>query len=270
MPTLAEILDDPKGYPNDRKITLEGVDTTLGELRGGYLKDADYRQKTTALARERDSFSREKADFEQARTDAEAQLARLAEAALQKATPTGTAPTPDDVEQYLQKDPVAARLVARIEKLNTRLDEVAKKDTEREAQVRAQQEAYVADLHHRAMQTIAQRDPYFADPAKREEFTKWAVAQGIPRVDWAYSHYLVTQGLLDARVKEAEGKAKETASKEAYDKARKELASPVIPARRVIQTTLAEGAPKTFDEAQDAAMRDPEILSLLEGYSGRE
>src|SRR5437899_2075242 len=103
MPSLTEILDDKKGFPDDRKITLaDGVETTLGELRGGYMKERDYRQKTQAVAEERRTLDQERQKFEQDKQEAEAKLSELL-----KQVVTPNAPKPQQVEEwreYLERD----------------------------------------------------------------------------------------------------------------------------------------------------------------------
>ncbi len=57
--------------PDTQEIELEGgVKVTFGELRKGYIKDADYRQKTEAVARDRETVERDKAELERQKTEA--------------------------------------------------------------------------------------------------------------------------------------------------------------------------------------------------------
>ena len=58
-----------------------------------------------------------------------------------------------------------------------------------------------------------------------------------------------------------------TQSKEAYEKAKRDLAQPAqLPNRRVAAAPPPE-APKSLDEAFDQAGRDPEILATMQGYT---
>lgn len=255
MPTLNEILDNRKDFPDDRKITLaDGVETTLGELRGGFMKDADYRQKTARVARERESLEAEREKFAADRKEAEEQLASLVERAVTQGAPR--AQQVDEFEALLERDPLARRLHGQLKTLESKQAEYDKKFAEQEQRLKDQQQAFLVDQHRRALAALKSRDPEL-DEVQLVEFAKH---NAIPRLDLAYRLYTE-----DKRFKGELDKAKESAVKEGYEKAKRELAQPQLPNRRVAPT-LPENAPKSFDEAADAALRDPEILSAMEGY----
>lgn len=254
MPTLQEILDNRKDFPDDRKITLaDGVETTLGELRGGYMKDADYRQKTSRLARDREELLSERQRFEQDRQEAEAQLAKLVEQAVTRGAPRDQQQA--EWEAFVERDPFAKRLMAEVSETKAKLQEFEKKTQTYEQQLQAQQQAMLVDQHRRALAALKSRDPDLDET----QLVNFARENAIPRLDLAYR--LLTE---DKRIKDEVTKAKEAAAKESYEKAKRELAQPMLPHRRVAPS-VPENAPKDFDEAADRALRDPEILAHMEG-----
>lgn len=255
MPSLQDLIDDSKKYPNDLKITLhDGVETTLGDLRGGFMKDADYRQKTSRLAREREEFQSEQARFAQDKQEAEAQLAALVEKAV-----TAGAPRTQQVDEwqaYLERDPVARRLVGELESVKSKLGEFERRSAEYEQRIQQQQQALLVDQHRRALAALKSRD---AD-LNEAELVNFARDNAIPRLDLAYR--LFTE---DKRMKAEVDKVRETTQKEAYEKAKRDLAQPMLPSRRVAPS-VPDTAPKSFDEAADMALKDPEILATMEGH----
>jgi hypothetical protein len=261
MPSLNDLLEDRAQYPDTQEITLAGVTTTLGDLREqGYFRKADYTKKTTELARHREAFAREKAEFEQARAGAEAELAKMVEQAVGRretvaaANPTATA---DDVERYLASDPVSQRILARVADATKALDEMRAQQTQLAEGMKRQQEAMLVDFHNRALATL---DPRMKEyEVSRDDLVKYAQQNSIPRLDLAFD--LMTR---DKQLEAREKAAAEKAHAAAYEKAKLELNSPTLPRRRVAAAPAVD-APKTFDEAADAAARDPEILATLEG-----
>lgn len=256
MPSLSEILDNKKDFPDDRKITLaDGVETTLGELRGGYMKDADYRQKTSRLAREREEFMGERQRFEQDRQEAEAQLAKLVEQAVTRGAPVQQQQA--EWEAFVERDPFAKRVMSEMKATQSKLEALEKQSQAYEQRLQQQQQAMLVDQHRRALAALKSRDPELDE----QQLVHFAQENAIPRLDLAYR--LLTE---DKRMKDVETKAKENAAKEGYEKAKRELAQPMLPHRRVAPS-VPETAPKTFDEAADAALRDPEILATMEGLA---
>lgn len=255
MPTLQEILDDRKGFPDDRKITLaDGVETTIGELRGGYMKDSDYRQKTSKLAREREEFSTERARFEQDKQEAEARLAELIEKAVTPRAPLDQQQA--EWQAYLERDPLARHLTKELSEVKSKLNAYESKTQEYEQRLYQQQQALLVDQHRRALAAIKSRDPELNE----QELVEFAQHNAIPRLDLAYR--LLTE---DKRFKTEIDKVKETTHKEAYEKAKRDLSQPALPSRRVAPS-VPETAPKSFDEAADRALQDPEILATMEGH----
>ena len=253
MPTLHEYLENRTAYPDSTTITLaDGVETTLGDMRSGYMKDADYRKKTSDLADKRRAFDTERQEWEVARLDAEARLTELAKT-LMTANPGMTR---KDAEEELEDDPRAKKLNQKIAQLESKLGQYDDLIARHEQRLRGAEETYVADQHRRVIADLKSRD---AD-LDVEELITYAKSHYIGRLDDAYKA-MRHDTLVERAVKDAT----ETARKEAYEKAKLELMQPVISPRRVVTSQLAENAPKSLDEAAEAAMQDPEILKIIAG-----
>jgi len=264
MATLEEYLADRKQYPDDQKIVLaDGLETTLGELRDqGFFRKQDYTHKTNAVAREREALQREKAEWEQSKTAAEAELARLAEQALQRAATVqrqNPDATVDEVDAYIAKDPVSQRLLRQIEAANKRASDAEAKATKAAEENAKQQQWYWQDLHQRALAAMKpQMDELGITP---DEVVTFAKQSNIPRIDWAFD--LLAK---DKRIEVATKKAAEEAEKRAYERARQELAAPAQLPQRRLAPVLPQDQPQTFEDAKLAAARDPEILATIEGF----
>ena len=255
MPSLQDLLDDRKKYADDLKVTLaDGVESTLGELRGGFMKEADYRQKTAKVARDREELSAAQSKFEQDRQEAEAQLASLVERAVTRDAPANQQQA--ELDAFLQRDPVARHLTQKLSTVEAKLAEQEKRAVANEQRLQQQQQAMLVDQHRRALAALKSRDP----DLNEQELVQFAQENAIPRLDLAYR--LHTE---DKRWKTESDKIKEKAQTDGYEKAKRELAQPQLPHRRVAPA-VPEDAPKSFDDAADRALRDPEILATMEGH----
>ena len=256
MPSLTDVLDDKKNFPDDRKITLaDGVETTLGELRGGYMKDADYRRKTSDLARGREELAGERQRFETDKQEAEAQLAKLVEQAVTRGAPRDQQQSEWDA--YVEQNPLAKRLMGELKTVNEKLSEFEKKTATYEQKLQEQQQQMLVAQHRQALAALKSRDPELDEAA----LVNFCRENAIPRLDLGYR--LFTE---DKRIKARVDETKEAAAKEGYEKAKRELAQPMLPHRRVAPS-VPENAPKTLDEAFDRAAGDPEILATMEGLT---
>lgn len=264
MATLEDYLSNKKEYPDDQKIVLaDGLETTLGELRDqGFFRKQDYTHKTNAIARDREALVREKAEWEQSKTAAEAELARLAEQAVSRAATVqrqNPEATGDEVDEYIKKDPVSQRLLRQIEKANARATDAEAKATKAAEENARQQQWYYQDLHQRALAALKpQMDELGLTP---DEVVTFAKQSNIPRIDWAFD--LLAK---DKRIEHAVKKATEDATKAAYEKAKMEYAAPSQLPQRRLAPSLAQDQPATFEDAKLAAARDPEILATIEGF----
>jgi len=251
MATLAEILEDKKTYPDDQKITISGVETTLGDLRSGYMKDADYRKKTTAIAEARRDLDRRQADFEAARLDAEAKLEAMAAKIIRRDPDT----TDTELQGRLEADPVAKRLMDMVTGLTSKIETLNKEvETTKTTLAQGKRQALV-DQHRRVLSLLRQHDPNLDEQA----LVQFAKDNFIPRLDIAY-RVMTEETRTQAAVKTATEKAK----KEGLEEGKKLGAQPIIPARKAA-AKLPYNAPKTVDEAFEAAQNDPEILAIMTG-----
>ena len=251
MATLADILND-KQRPDDQKIVIEGAETTLGELRKTALFQADYTKKTMALADERRKLDSDRSEFEYARLEAEAKLTELAKQIVQQ-NPQATR---DEVEDMMERDPLARRLMEKMEGVTANLKELQQKTAQQEELLKRQQMAYYEDQHRRVLAKLKQDDP----DLDVDELVAFAKENYTPRLDVAYKALT-----YEKKLEQAAQKAKEEGVKEGLKRAKDELVQPIIPSRRVLSPVA--GTPKSFDEAVDAALQDPEILTIL-GESG--
>lgn len=251
MPKLEDVIADKKTYPDETKITLaEGTEVTLGELRGGFMKDADYRQKTSTLARQREEFDQDYARRKAELADAEERLQELAKQVVQ-AKPEITR---DEVAEVLERDPVARRLVGRIQQLEEALKPLASAVLGIDQRMKQGQLEYVAEQHRRALAWLKEQDPDLDENA----LVEFARKEYIPNLVHAHKVFKYEESLKKARED-----AKAEGHKEGYDKAKKEVSAPVIPLRRPV--VVSPDAPKTLDEAVQRASQDLEVMGPLLG-----
>lgn len=261
MASMDDILTDKKTYPDDTKITMaSGVETTIGDLRGGFMRQRDYTQKTQDLSRERDAFARDKAEHESAKQTAEQELRALADrtVSLLAQQRGGAQPSTDEVEDALQRDPIAKRLFEQSKKLEARLTEIDERDKRHEAILQQQQKQYWTDRFQMELAALKSKDPELDERA----LVQFARENEIKSLPLAYRLHSA-----DKREADLVTKAKEEAGKEGYERGKRDAVQPLIPQRRVVSTSASE-LPTNFDDAADAAKRDPEILSALMGGPG--
>jgi hypothetical protein len=248
MPTLDEFISN-RDNTDETKITLaDGVETTLGDLRKGFMKEQDYRSKTMDLANRRRTFEQQTSEWEAARLDAEAKLTDLAKQLITQ----NPRATQEQIDEQLETDPRAKKLNDKIAKMEERLVASEQRNQAYEQKFKAQEESYIADQHRRVLAFLQQQDPELQNPEKVDELVTFAKSNYIPRLDWAYKlqNY-------EGNVKKAVDNARKEAREEGYSKAKQELLQPVLSPRRMV--TPIKDAPKTLDEAADAALRDTDI-----------
>jgi len=252
MPTFEELLDDRKQFPDETKVTVSGVEVTLGSLRSGYMKDADYRRKGSKLAEERRQLEAEKTAFESERLTAEQKLEALATSVLRQ----NPQMTRDEVQEELESNPAAKRLMGEIDGLKKQFKDVTEALNVTKQELEQQKVARNVEQHQRVLSVLKAHDPSL----DTEELIEYCKREHIPRLDHGYR--LMTE---EKRVGAMVAKAKEEAKKEGIEEGKRVATQVSIPQRRMVSTLLPENAPKTFDEAAAAAEQDPEIISLLAG-----
>jgi hypothetical protein len=253
VPTLDEILDDKNNYPDNQQIRLaDGAEVTLGQLRSGFMKDADYRKKTSELARQREEFSREATAKQSALMDAEARLQKLAERVI-TANP-GT--THDEALDAISTDPVAQRLYGEIQELKKYMPTMATAIIEMDKRLKDSNTEYIAEQHRRVAYKLKEQDP----DLNIEELVGYAKSRYIPRLDDAYN--LMTREKQMEKVRQT---ALEEGMKKGEAKAKQEFQSPLIPLRRTI--TPSSEPPKSLDQAVELASKDMDVVGPLLGIN---
>lgn len=254
MATLDELLLNRDRYTDDTKITLaEGVETTLGDLRGGYSRQADYSRKTQDLARQRQ-------EFDQVRTKADLDLQAAKEEVMrlfqESQKPARRTQDPDEADEVLRTDPVARKLHERANAAYERAEAASKAADAAVERATKLEESLVRERHEQAFQFIQKNDPSI----NRDELVRFAHSRGIPRIDDAYR--LMTE---ETRMKKVEQTAAEKAHQEGYAKGKQEAAAAPFLAPGRLMPNRSPDAPKTLDEAFAAAASDPEILKAMSG-----
>lgn len=248
-----DVISDRSLYPDDTVLKLaDGTEVRLGDVRPSHMKDADYRQKTALLARQREEFESQAVQRMQAIQEGEAQLRAIA-TELVRQNP-GMSKT--EVAEELSSDPEVKRLKNEIAELKTVVKPLADYITNFDANSKKARQDYVVNEHRKALIDLKAKDPSL-DEAGLVQFAK---DNFVPNLRLAYD-LMNKDKIIESRVKEA----KEVAYKEAYEKAKVEAAVPSALPMRFITAPKVEGAPKNMREAMDKALRDPEVMNPLLG-----
>jgi hypothetical protein len=249
MASLTELLDDKKTYPDEMKVTLaSGVEATIGDLRSGYMKDADYRKKTSTVAEERRRLETERQEFLQAKTDAELQLQAMAEKIITRQPDKGQ----DEIDAELEDDPKAKKLMAKIAAAEAKAEEAVKRSAAIEEARTKEREAAMVHQHRQVLWMLKEKDK----DLDTEALVNYAKQNGLGRLDIAYR--LMTE---DSRI----SKATEEAKQRGIEEGKKMASQPNLSPRKPLVTSLPKDAPQDFDSALDAAASDPEILGIMGG-----
>lgn len=250
MPSFADILND-KNRPDDQTITIDDAQVTLGELRKGAMLQADYTRKTMSLSEERKKLERDRSEWDVARIEAESKLAEFVKEAL-NANP---ATTVDEVQEMINRDPVASKLsneVAETRKQHTELMTAIKELKAEQDRTKLQR---FEDQHRQVLRTLKEQDPELNE----QELIDFAKAHYTPRLDVAYKAMT-----FDKRMNDAVKSAKEEGMKAGIEQGKREASQPLLTQRRVI-VPPTDTTPKNFEEATFAATQDPEILAIMRG-----
>jgi len=252
LATLQEILGNKTQYADEVKITLaDGVETTLGEVRKGYMMESDYRKKTSAVAEAKRSLDSERQQFEAARLDAEAKLEALAAKLIKRDPDT----TQTDLERELQSNPVAKALSDQVKGLTEKISTLEKATGGLYEEVKQSRQSAMVDQHRRVLDGIKSKDPDLDEA----ELVTYAKSNYVPRLDLAYR--LLTE---EKRMKKAVEDAKNEAKQLGIEEGKRLAIAPTLPQRaRFLAPEMDKDAPTSFDEAADRAVRDPEIIGLL-------
>lgn len=234
--TWDEIARNRDKYADDVKITIDGQELTVGDLRKDFVPQADF---TKAQQKQAERFQSELSQRDRQVQEAQAALTQ----ALQRAGQPVNQNANDPFAAYRQ-DPTFGPLVAHIDRLNGEIGSLKQgmKNT---------QDTIWANGHLQVLERLKSKDK----DLDHNELLKFASQRGIVNLDDA--HTLMT---VDKRIAEERKAARE----EGYEKGKKEARLPVIPSgasgRMFIKTPET---PKTLDEAVQAAANDPEILQSM-------
>lgn len=253
MAKLDEIIANKKDYPDDQTISIGGVEVTLGEIRGGYLKDADYRKKTTELSHQREEFYRDYAAKTAALAQAQKQLEALAQAAARQSPQSTT----DEIEEEIHRNPIAQRLVGKIQELEQVLVPMAKALVAMDAQMKNAAVAATAQYHQRVLADIVTKDP----SVKPEELVEYARTNQIPNLYLAYRDMT-----RDRAIEAAKEEARKAALEEGKLLGKKEAMAPIIPARHATPKPPTEKI-LSLEEAAEAAKQDMDVMGPLLGMT---
>ena len=230
MATLEEIVANRQAYPDDTTWDVGGgVTVKLKDLRDTLIPKGEMTRMTQAAAEE-------KRQYQQKLQQYEAQMTEMARRATMPAPPSGT----DPLQPYLD-DPTFGPLAKQ-------LREVAENQKAIMQQTRQHEQVWWAQQHLNTIEKLKSQDKDL-DDQKIQGLIGFAKQHGLANLDHAYR--LMTD---DTRIK----RAADEAEKRGYDKAKAEPPPPPIPAGRVAATS--PNAPKSFEEAKQAARAEPEIM----------
>lgn len=249
MAKLDDIIANKKDFPDEVSIKLpDGQEVTLGDLRGGYMKDADYRQKTSTLAREKEDFYRDYAAKQAALEQAQQ---RLAETIQPKADASA-----DEVQEEIDRNPIARRLQKQVRDLEQVLVPMARSLVAMDKRMNDATVAATMDLHKRALYEIVSKDP----SVKPEEVLQYAQQNRIPNLLLAYRDMS-----RDKAIEAAKEEGKRLGLEEGRVLGKKESLSPTIPLRHQVAKTQGHDKILNLEEAADAAKQDMDVMGPLLG-----
>jgi hypothetical protein len=255
MSNWDEIIANSKEFPNDTTVKLaNGTEISLGTIRSGYLKDKDYREKTTALARQKDELERQWTERVQALQEAEAHLMGLARDIVQN-KPAGV--PRQEIQEDVAADPEVRRLATQIDEMKKVMEPMARALVDMDKRWQEAQKASLVTAHRETLAKLKEKDPDLDETA----LISWAKEHYVPRLDVAY-----TAMKHDELLKREVERAKTTAFEEGKKTGREEaLMPPTLPTQGAGIPAGDSPRPKNIDDAFEMAKRDPEILSILMG-----
>ena len=157
--TTTELQEEPNLHR--LKVNGQEIEVSLDELKAGYSRDSDYRQKTHNLGMEKRELDSQKESFRQTydtRLQELNDLIATADATVRQEQGS------HDLQKLWEEDPTAAaRLDYQIRQRNRQLDDVRTKAKE------AQQAQYDEFLHTQR-ELAATKIPEYSDPNKADQF----------------------------------------------------------------------------------------------------
>ena len=139
------------------KVAGQEFDVTLDELRNGYQRDADYRQKTEELSNQRKQFQSES---EKQRLDYSQKLNELNQSLSVAQQDLNAEINSADLDKLYDEDPTEAARVER--KLKKKQDALNQSLQQAQAEQKQQFETFLQDQQRK----LVSKMPEFSDPAK--------------------------------------------------------------------------------------------------------
>ena len=139
------------------KVAGQELDVTLDELRNGYSRDADYRQKTEELSNQRKNFQSES---EKQRQDYSQKLNELNQRLSTAQQDLNAEINSADLDRMYDEDPTEAARVER--KLKKKQDALNQSLQQAQAEQKQQFETFLQDQQRK----LVSKMPEFSDPAK--------------------------------------------------------------------------------------------------------
>ena len=139
------------------KVNGQELDVTLDELRNGYSRDADYRQKTEELSHQRKQFQSES---EKQRQDYSQKLNELNQRLSSAQQDLNAEINSADLDKLYEEDPTEAARVER--KLKKKQDALNQSLQQTQAEQKQQFETFLQDQQRK----LVSKMPEFSDPAK--------------------------------------------------------------------------------------------------------
>jgi DNA repair exonuclease SbcCD ATPase subunit len=150
-----EKLEDSPSYTV--KVNGQELDVTLDELRNGYSRDADYRQKTEELSNQRKNFQSES---EKQRQDYSQKLNELNQRLSTAQQDLNAEINSADLDRMYEEDPTEAARVER--KLKKKQDALNQSLQQAQAEQKEQFSSFLQDQQRK----LVSKMPEFSDPAK--------------------------------------------------------------------------------------------------------
>ena len=139
------------------KVAGQELDVTLDELRNGYSRDADYRQKTEELSHQRKQFQSES---EKQRQDYSQKLNELNQKLSAAQVDLNAEINSADLDRLYDEDPTEAARVER--KLKKKQDALNQSLQQAQAEQKQQFETFLQDQQRK----LVSKMPEFSDPSK--------------------------------------------------------------------------------------------------------
>jgi len=259
MAKYVDVLTDASKYPDTMEWTLpDGTKTTVGEMRAE-MKSAFV--PAGDMTRSQQKAADERRQLEQ---NYQVELYKAQQAAeqfkQQLAAKGKSADTTDDLDTYIA-DPTFGPMARKLKATLERTEAMQKSLDEQKQQMANYEQTWWLDRHAQVIRRIQSTDPEMKEQSKVNDFLAYAKQNSFSNLDTAYSLY--------TRDRDIE-RAKESASKEAYERAKQELGAPKVPTganQTGSTTTPLTQVPTSLDDAENLAKQDPEIARLMDAVA---